>query len=126
MFGGSVEWRTKKQPVVALSSTEAEFVSLSEGTANLLWVKGLLEELNFDCGSVPVFEDNQSCIKCLDKWEHNRLCHMNVKYNFVRDLAKNKIINVQYVNSENQCADIFTKALSGEKFQNFVFALGLV
>jgi len=72
---------------VALSTTEAEYVSLATASAEILWTKQLLADLKINClGSIPVHEDNQSCIHSLKTWDQKRLKHIDVKYNFVRDL----------------------------------------
>jgi len=76
-------------------------------------------------GPTVIFEDNQSCIHLLDKWEHRRLKHIDVKYNFIRELFANKVIDVKYVPSKEQVADIFTKGLTGELFIKLRESLGI-
>lgn len=61
----------------------------------------------------------QSCVALLSHWEHKRLKHVDVKYNFVRECYMNKSIDVQYVPMTHQIADILTKGLSYEKFNCF-------
>ncbi|PNF15497.1 hypothetical protein B7P43_G17001 [Cryptotermes secundus] len=119
VYGNCVGWVTRKQNTVALSSTEAEYVALASAVTEVLWMKGLLVDFQI-CDIEPViYEDNQSCIALLSRWEHKRLKHVDVKYNFVRDCYMNKSIDVQYVPTTHQIADILTKGLSYEKFNCF-------
>lgn len=103
VYGAVVHWTTRKQTSVALSSTEAEYVALATAATELIWLKELLDDMGVKI-EIPVvmFEDNQSVIYLLDKWEHKRLKHVDVKYNFVRDLCMNGIVDVKYVPTDNQ------------------------
>ena len=74
---------------------------------------------------IVVYEDNQSCIHTLCKWEHQRLKHIDVKYNFLRDLYQNKTIDVRYIPSEDQKADILTKALGTNQFSKLCTKIGV-
>ncbi|KAK3930023.1 Copia protein [Frankliniella fusca] len=126
MFGDPVLWATRKQNSVALSSTEAEFVSLATGVAELLWLKQLLKDLGVSVTEpIPVFEDNQPCIHALESWETKRLKHVDVKYNFVKDLHRSKVINVKYIPTGEQKADIFTKGLPVELFNKHRINIGM-
>lgn len=95
LYGNTICWATKKQSTVALSSTEAEFISLASCTAEYLWLKHLLNAFGIKSEPLKLYEDNQSCIASLNKWEHKRLKHVDIKYNFVRDLYKIKEIDVK-------------------------------
>jgi hypothetical protein len=89
-------------------------------------MKRLLQEMGvIFSGPVIVNEDNQSCIHLLDKWEHCRLKHVDVKYNFVRDMCTNSQMAVKYVSSKQQKADILTKGLTRDPFQRITAAIGL-
>uniref|UniRef100_A0A0K8T1E2 Reverse transcriptase Ty1/copia-type domain-containing protein n=2 Tax=Lygus hesperus TaxID=30085 RepID=A0A0K8T1E2_LYGHE len=125
IFGAAVSWSSRKQSITALSSTEAEFVALASAVAETVWIIGLLREISIDPGIPIVFEDNQGCIKNIQKWEQKRLKHVDIKYNFVRDFVNNNTIQVKYLSSELQIADIFTKSLCGVKFQKFCNMLGI-
>ena len=85
VYGGLVCWSTRKQSTVALSSTEAEYVALASASMELTWMQNLLADFGIIIGDpIVIFEDNQSCIHLLNKWEHRRLKHIAVKYNYVR------------------------------------------
>ncbi|KAF2902636.1 hypothetical protein ILUMI_03551 [Ignelater luminosus] len=127
VFGNTVYWATKRQISVALSSTESEYIALAMAVTDLLWLKKLLEDFGISL-SIPlkVFEDNQSCIHLLHKWEHRRLKHVDVKYNFVRDLTGKGIVDLKYICTSEQVADILTKPLSSEQFLKLRLGLGLI
>lgn len=86
VFGGNVCWNTRKQTSVALSSTEAEYVTLTVAACEGTWLTNILDDLGFAKTKFVIYEDNQSCIKLTQKWDHKRLRHINVKYNFIREL----------------------------------------
>ena len=89
VFGNVISWCTWKQRTVALSTTEAEFVALDTASTEILWVKQLLSNLGLPIKDpIPVYEDNQSCIHSLKSWDQRRMKHIDVKYNFVRDLQE--------------------------------------
>lgn len=95
IYGDVISWTTRKQSTVALSSTETEYVALANACTELLWLNKLLNELGKPSMlPITIFEDNQTCISLLDKWEHKRLKHMDVKYNFLKGLYESNFIVV--------------------------------
>ncbi|KAF2904168.1 hypothetical protein ILUMI_02007 [Ignelater luminosus] len=121
---GDFDIATKRQTSVAVSSTEFEYIALAMALSDLLWLKKLLEDFGILL-SIPlkVFEDNQSCIHLLHKWEHRRLKHVDVKYNCVRDLIGKGIVDVKYICTSEQVADI---SLSSEQSLKLRLRLGLI
>ncbi|CBI35129.3 unnamed protein product, partial [Vitis vinifera] len=110
---GAVSWSSKKQPIVTLSTTEAEFVAATVCACQAIWLRKILEELHLkQVGATTIFCDNSSTIK-LSKNPvlHGRSKHIDVKYYFLRDLSNDGVIDLVYCRSENQVADIFTKPL---------------
>jgi len=75
---------------------------------------------------IKIYEDNQSVIHLLQRWEHKRLKHIDIKYNFIRDLKESNIIDIIYINTKGQLADIMTKALPYEQFKRLRTSLGLI
>uniref|UniRef100_A0A251TCA0 Putative copia protein n=1 Tax=Helianthus annuus TaxID=4232 RepID=A0A251TCA0_HELAN len=115
---GTIAWQSKKQKVVALSSTEAEYIALSLAGCQALWLKGILNELHEEVnGPVIIHCDNKSTI-CLakDPMFHGKSKHIRIKYHFIRDLIKNNDIEVRFCPTGNQVADILTKALQLKVF----------
>ncbi|XP_062533636.1 uncharacterized protein LOC134202634 [Armigeres subalbatus] len=112
---GLISWGSRKQSCVALSSTEAEFVAFAEGCQELVWTKRLIDEIGdgeVTDVPIPVFEDNQSCIKLVegDRIER-RSKHIETKFFFVRDLKEKQIIRMLYCPTETMLVDLMTKPL---------------
>lgn len=127
MYGGLVTWSSQKQPVVPLSTTEAEYIALVHDTKDAMWLSRMLRELNFKCSCVPIFVDNQSAIDLSSNPEHHkRTKHIDVRYHFVRDEVYRKIIDVHYIPTREQLADIFTKALEKQQFLSMRNSLNTV
>lgn len=122
----TVFWNSKKQSVVALSSTEAEYVALTSCATECLFLGHLLSDLILnDVYPIRIYEDNQSTIKTAHTYETKRSKHIDVKYHFIKDLVSSKKIEVEYISTENQVADILTKALCVNKFISFRDALNV-
>ena len=110
-----------------MSTTEAEFVAATACACQAVWLKKILEELNFKRqGPIAIFCDNNSSIK-LSKNPvlHGRSKHIDVKFHFLRDLTKEGVIDLIYCRSEDQVADIFTKSLKLAAFQKLRNLLGV-
>ena len=110
-----------KQPVVALSSTEAEYVALAAAAQEVLFLRGLLGELGFrQDAATKLLEDNQSCISLAkNPGNHKRTKHIDIKFHFLRDLVTDGILELQFVASEFMEADILTKHLARPKTELF-------
>jgi len=109
--------------LVTLSSTESEYVATCEDTRDLKYLRYLLESIGFEV-EMPntMYEDNMSCIKMLnsDVLNHGTSKHISPKFNFVREEITNGNIQVVYLPTEEQPADILTKALSFRLHNNNV------
>lgn len=127
VFGGTVAWITRKQQTVALSSTEAELVALCTTACEGTWLRRLLFDLGVGIeGPVTYFEDNQSCIKVTEEQRGSRrLKHMDIKFNFIRELVMDGQVAIRYIPSEEQLADVMTKGLPSSAFQRLRGAIGL-
>ena len=124
---GVVSWSSKKQLIVTLSTTEAEFVAATACACQAIWLKKILTELQVkEDGPTLIFCDNSSAIK-LSKIPvlHSRSKHIDVKYHFLKDLTNDGLINLVYCRSEDQVADIFTKPLKFPAFLKLRKLLGV-
>ena len=117
-----ISWRSKKQSNVALSTMEAEYSALCLATQNTIWLQHLIAELGLITSQEPViYCDNQAAIK-LSKNDMitNRAKHIEIKMHFIRNQVKFKKIQLKYINTENNIADIFTKNVTRQKFYYFI------
>ncbi|KAL3720851.1 hypothetical protein ACJRO7_005629 [Eucalyptus globulus] len=124
---GAVSWSSKKQSIVTLSTTEAEFVAATSCACQAIWLRKILEELQFKQQKATIiYCDNSSAIK-LSKNPvlHGRSKHIDVKYHFLRDLTKDEVVELVFCRSEDQVADIFTKLLKLSMFQKLRKLLGV-
>lgn len=119
VYGNTISWSSRKQATVSLSSTEAEYIALAQGSCEAMWLRNLLQDLKVKCdGPTILYEDNQSCIRVAEEpREHKRMKHIDVKYNFIRDAIVTKCVDVRYTPSEMQLADIMTKPLGRNLFE---------
>ena len=127
LFGKSlVSWSSKKQPVIALSSTEAEYVAVTSASQEAVWFKSILKEIGIDQQTVTIHEDNESCIKLSkNPQEYKRTRHIQMKYHFIRSLVKNNTIKLEYCKTQDQLADIFTKGVNGSRLKDITRRLGI-
>ena len=119
MSGGPVTWQSKNQTSVALSTMEAEYMALAAETQVAIWLRMVLEELGVQmAGPVVIREDNKACQMFADHaGNFSRTKHIDVRYHFVRERVERGDIRVDYVSTDEQVADIFTKALPREPFK---------
>jgi hypothetical protein len=118
--GNLVTWRSKKQKVVALSSAKAKFRGMAKGLCELLWLRRLLSEIGFApnlemnlyCDNKVVIEISQNPI------QHDRTKHIEIDRHFITQNLEEKVICVPFVRSEDQLADLLTKAVSNKNFHS--------
>ncbi|KAG7544127.1 GAG-pre-integrase domain [Arabidopsis thaliana x Arabidopsis arenosa] len=125
--GGAVAWASKKQPVVTLSTTEAEFVAAAYCACQCVWMRRILEEFGLEqSGSTTIMCDNSSAIK-LSKNPvlHGRSKHIDVRFHFLRDLTKDGVVKLVHCGTNEQVADILTKPLRLEVFVRLREKLGV-
>ncbi|GFQ03541.1 copia protein [Phtheirospermum japonicum] len=113
-----VSWSAKKQPTVSRSSCESEYRALANAASEVIWVTLLLRELHVDPTSTPsLFCDNKSALfLSQNPIAHKRAKHIDIDYHFVRELVSAGRLATQFVPSNLQVADIFTKALPRSLF----------
>ncbi|KAK9076575.1 hypothetical protein SSX86_004909 [Deinandra increscens subsp. villosa] len=126
LFGNLVSWRATLQGVVALSSTEAEYMALTEAMKEALWLTGFIKELGVNVGETCVNYDKQGAIALSKNGVfYERIKHINVRYHFIREMINTKQLVVEYVNTNKNCADVFTKALPSSKFLDSLRSMGI-
>jgi len=112
--GCLVSWYTHKQPTVALSSAEAELMGAVDVVKEIKWMQQMLHEMNYKVKTpVIVNIDNQSAMKIAENdVDHSRTKHIDIKNHFIKNEINDKNIELKWVATENQIADIFTKGLA--------------
>ena len=123
----AITWNSVKQGVVALSSCEAEYISASAASCQGIWIIRLIEELlNKKVSPFKLFVDNVSAISLSkNPSQHGRSKHIDTKFHFIRDCVEKGYVEVDYVKTESQLADFFTKPLGRIKFEEFREKLGV-
>ena len=126
--GGSISWFSRKQNCTSLSTTEAEFVAGGEAAKEATWIRAFLKEIQKrGSEAIPFFCDNQGAIRVANNPElHRKMKHVELRFRFVQQAQKTGIIDARYVDSQNQIADIFTKALPAPSFQYLRQKLGVM
>jgi len=121
-FGnGAVSWSSKKQPTVALSSTEAKYRGVVIAACEIVWLQKLLSNLGQSVDAlVVIYCDNISSILLANNQVyHARTKHIEVHYHFIKKKILTKEIDLIHVSTENQVVNIFTKALGTDKLRKF-------
>ena len=119
LFGTTISWKANQQSVVALSTTEAEYMALAEGVKEAIWLKGMVNELGIAQACVTIHCDSQSVIHLANhQMYHERTKHIDVKLHLIRDVIEYEKVKVEKVSTEENSADMFTKSLSSVKFKH--------
>jgi len=125
--GGAVSWASKKQPIVTLSTTEAEYVAAAYGACQAVWMRNVLRELgSSQQEGTLLYCDNSSTIK-LSKNPvlHGRSKHIDVRFHFLRELVNEGVIKLVYCSTHSQLSDIMTKAIKFETFDKLREGIGM-
>ena len=125
VYDNLILWRSKKQSIVTVSTTDSETVALMECVVESLNIKNLFTDLKIDrLEPLLIYEDNSNCVDFANN-NNKRSKHVDVKYFYIRELVSNGRICVRYIESKNQIADVFTKAVPRIKFEAFRAKLNL-
>ena len=123
-----ISWRSKKQTIVARSSTETEYRALTATTAELIWLRWLLQDLGVDCFTITkLHRDNRSAIQIAhNDVFHERTKHIEIDCHFIRHHLLQGNLTLQSISSQDQLADIFTKPLPPGTFRALASKLRMV
>ncbi|GKB26731.1 retrovirus-related pol polyprotein from transposon TNT 1-94 [Tanacetum coccineum] len=121
-----VSWSSKKQDCTSMSSAEAEYVSLSACCAQVLWLRTQLTDYGFHFDKIPMYCDSKAAIAIsCNPVQHSCTKHIDVRYHFIKEQVKKGIVELFFVGTEYQLADLFTKALPEDRFKYLVRRLGM-
>ncbi|GJQ93783.1 hypothetical protein Tco_0004922 [Tanacetum coccineum] len=121
-----VSWPSKKQKSTAISSTKAEYISLSGCCAQILWMRSQLTNYGLRFNKIPLYYDNESAIAlCCTNVQHSRSKHIDIRYHFIKEQVENGLVELYFIRTEYQLEDIFTKALGRERLKFLINKLGM-
>jgi hypothetical protein len=126
--GNLVSWKSQRQSTVALSSSEAEYMSLAAATQEAIWLKRFVKELKiYADDAVLIHQDNQGAIALAkNPVFHQRTKHIDLRYHFIRERVEDKDINICYTPTSEMQADFLTKNLTRPLFEKHVKSIGLI
>ncbi|GJS17745.1 putative ribonuclease H-like domain-containing protein [Tanacetum coccineum] len=116
-----ISWQCKKQTIVATSTTEAEYVAAASGCGQVLWIQNQLLDYGYNFMNTKIYIDNNSAI-CIVKNPvfHSRTKHIEIRHHFIRDCFEKKLIYVDHIHTDDNVADLLTKAFDVGRFQYLV------
>nr|GEW46593.1 retrovirus-related Pol polyprotein from transposon TNT 1-94 [Tanacetum cinerariifolium] len=113
-----VSWSSKKQKSTAISTTEAEYISMSRCCAQILWMRSQLTDYVFEFNKIPLYCDNSSAITLYcNNVQHSMSKHIDIRHHFIREKVEKGVVELYFVTTDYQLANIFTKALPREQFE---------
>ncbi|GJV21981.1 retrotransposon protein, putative, ty1-copia subclass [Tanacetum coccineum] len=121
-----VSWSSKRQKSAAISSTKAEYIALSGCCAQVLWMRSQLTDYGLGFNKIPMYYDNKSAIAlCCNNVQHSRSKHIDIRFHFIKEQVENGVVELYFVNTEYQLADIFTKSLDRERIEFLINKQGM-
>lgn len=125
--GGCISWDSRKQKTVALSTNEAEYMALTDAAKEAIHLQSFLNELGLpDLSNITLHVDNMGALKLAENPVfHGRSKHIDIRYHFIREVIKNKIISLRHVSTHDMVADILTKPLPGPSHRRCIEGLKL-
>ncbi|GJU73588.1 retrovirus-related pol polyprotein from transposon TNT 1-94 [Tanacetum coccineum] len=121
-----VRWSSKRQKSIAISSTEAEYIAMCGCCAQILGMRSQLTDYGLGFNKIPMYCDNKNAIAlCCNNVQHSRSKHIDIRFYFIKEHVENGVIELYFVNTEYQLADIFTKALAKERIEFLINKLGM-
>lgn len=125
--GGAIAWCCRKQDIIALSSTEAEYIALTDTCKEMIWLKRLAAGLNVDIPmQTTIYTDSQSSISMINNQKFsNRTKHIDTKFHFVQEQVNNGTMRLKYVSTEDNVADMMTKPLGSIRMKKLREMAGL-
>ena len=126
-FGGPIAWKSRRQPTVALSTTEAEYMATSDATRQAMWIRQILQDLDFDQKQpLVIYNDNTGSVALSrNPVHHDRTKHIAIRHHFIREQVELGTVEILHIPSGENIADILTKPLARELFERLRLLLGL-
>ena len=126
MVGGAIIWLSKKQAIVSISTSEAEYIALSSVTQEAVWLRRLLTDLRVSNEPMVLMEDNHGAIAiAMNPIGHARTKHIDIRYHYIREAVHDGMINLHYFPTSEMIADLLTKPLSEGLFERLRLTMGM-
>ncbi|GJZ56745.1 retrovirus-related pol polyprotein from transposon TNT 1-94 [Tanacetum coccineum] len=120
-----VSWSSKKQTSTSISSTEAEYIAMSGCCAQILWMRSQLSDYGFAYNHIHCIMTTECLALSANNVQHSRSKHIDIRHHFIREQVEKGVVELYFVRTEYQLADIFTKALPRERFEFILPRLGM-
>ncbi|KAJ9547523.1 LOW QUALITY PROTEIN: hypothetical protein OSB04_020066 [Centaurea solstitialis] len=121
-----VSWGSKKQHCVSTSTAEAEYVAAASCYSQVLWMRTQLRDYGYNFNHIPIYCDSKSAIAITcNPVQHTRTKHIDIRYHFIKDHVERGTIELYFVKTEYQLADLFTKPLDEKRFNFLISKLGM-
>nr|GEU89796.1 retrovirus-related Pol polyprotein from transposon TNT 1-94 [Tanacetum cinerariifolium] len=125
--GSAISWYSSLQAITALSTTEAEYISTTEGVNEAIWLRGMVNEFGLPQEVLVVYCDNRSVVHLTkNKKFHFKTKHIEVRHHFVRDIVEKEEVIVDKIHTNDNLADMLTKALTPTKFKHCLDLVGFI
>ncbi|KAK9073378.1 hypothetical protein SSX86_007702 [Deinandra increscens subsp. villosa] len=122
-----VSWQCKKQTCVSTSTAEAEYIAASSCCSQVLWIQNQMLDYGIKFMETPILADNNSAISITNNpVQHSKAKHIDIRYHFIRDCAEKHLIRMVKVHTNQQLADLFTKAFDEARFFYLISAIGMM
>ncbi|GJW30144.1 hypothetical protein Tco_0047019 [Tanacetum coccineum] len=121
-----VSWSSKKQKSTAISSSEAKYIALSGCCAQISWMRSQLIDYGLRFNKIPLYCDIKSAIALYcNNVQHSRSKHIDIRHHFIKEQVENRVVELYFVRTEYQLANIFTKPLARERLEFLINKLGM-
>ena len=127
MAGGAVSWSSKCQGTVALSTIEAEYVSMSRCAQQVVWMHSWLDEVAIEYSTLSLIKgDNHGAIALSKNTkDHGKVKHIDIRHHYIRELLESGAITIKQVTSSDNLADLFTKPLARNHHHRLLSTLNI-
>ncbi|GAA5920625.1 hypothetical protein JCM5296_007290, partial [Sporobolomyces johnsonii] len=127
LAGGPIDWISRRQQTVATSTSQAEYQALAETGGQIVFLRGLLDELGFRQADPTLLRGDNQASHAMAKASssHRYTRHVDIKYHYIRELVDAGVVSISYITTHDMLADVFTKGLGRDLHLRFVRAMGL-
>ena len=127
MGNNLVSWMSKKQNSISLSTAEAEYITADSYCTQLLWKQKLLHDYGICQKHLTIYCDNTSAINISkNPIQHSRTKHIEIRHHFIRELVKDGTLTLEFIHTDDQKADLFTKPLDNKRFKFLHQNIGVI